>query len=69
MSQETDYILTMSGQTVRNDIPFVEAYKNPASTEFQALDSETCGAVSTKHLHSFSSNHFFTFLVKFCWET
>ena len=47
-SKETTYILTIAGQTVRNDIAFVEAYKNPASNEFQALASETCGAVSTE---------------------
>ena len=46
-SKETSYILTIPGQTVRNDLTFIEAYKNPTSNEFKELAKETCDTVST----------------------
>ncbi len=48
-SKETSYIITIPGQTVRNDLTFIEAYKNSASNEFKDLAKETCDTVSTNH--------------------
>ena len=41
------YVLTIPGQTTRNDIEFIEAFRNPASKEFKLAAAEVCDNVST----------------------
>ena len=53
--------VNISGELVRDDLPWIDAYNDPASTEYQQLAQDTCKNVSslvTKQLLKMFFKHF-----------